>query len=90
MNKKEHIEKQKKQVEDNFQYFEDNIVEIKKNHPDKAYALLKDKKIIDCFDTLDDTEKFAKHLFKEDRFFSIQKLNVTKIDLGYQSYALFH
>ena len=89
MKKNELREKIQKEVDDNFDYFNDNLYSILKEYPNKKYALLKNKEVIECFDSLEDTESTANLLFKEDPIYSIQEINPIPLNLGYQSYALF-
>lgn len=78
------IEEEKKEVRENYEAFSKmkfNLAESRK------FAILKNKEVIEIFDTKSDAEKTASILYK-DNIFSIQQIDPQRFDLGYAGYAL--
>ena len=84
-NNNDFLEKRKKEIESNFTYFKKVLPEIIKEHRGK-YALLKNKKILGYFSTIDDVDEASKLI--SDHIFSIQKVEIEAKNLGYYSYAM--
>ena len=79
-------EKQNKQVEEKFKVFQEKLPELLKTHKDK-YVLMKDRKIIAFFDSLEDVHKEGTTAYK-DGIFSVQQVKEMPLDLGYFSHAV--
>lgn len=80
-------EVKEKEVKENAKFFFDNL---EKGTYDKyigKYALMKEKKVVEYYDTKDDARKTGNIMFK-DGVFSIQKIEKQNIDLGYFSHAI--
>ena len=86
---KEHKElqdRQQEQVDKNyaaFQQLEDEF--FHRNHG--RYALMRDQKVVDVFDSWQDARKAAILLYK-DKLFSIQEVDKAPLDLGFYSHAV--
>ena len=79
------VEKAKKEVDRNYDFFKTQVSKLKSEHLNK-FALLHDKKIEDFF-TSDDAIKIGTEKYGEGNF-SVQKVNDIPIELGYQSYVI--
>lgn len=83
-------ERQQKQVDENYKVFLQRLQEddefYQRNYG--KYALMRDCKIVDLFDSWQDARKTAMLLYKADKLFSIQKVDDAPIDLGFYSHAL--
>ena len=77
-----------KEVDDNLEFFEENLKEIKKQYPDKKFILLKGKKAIGGFLTFEDAKQAGELHFKEYPLYSIQEIDQIPINLGYQGLGL--
>ena len=80
------VEEAKREVSENFDFFQTQVIELKKNHF-KQFALLYKKEIIEFFDSEDDAIKVGMKDYGEGEF-SVQEVNDEVIDLGYQSNVL--
>ncbi len=95
MEKKENLQnsnykqKQKEEVEKNFEYFNQNYDDILNRYSNKKYVLLKSQKIVGAFDSWEDVKETAGILYKDNENYSIQEVIPKEINLGYQSYALY-
>ena len=78
---------QEKQVGSNYEEFVKQLPKLRKSHPGK-YALMRDAKVIDFFDTPRDAYIAGKNIFSDDMIFSIQKITEMPVDLGFFSHAL--
>ena len=78
---------QKNQVEINYLAFEKKLPELLTLHRGK-FALMRDEKIIDFFDTVSDAYVAGKKLFEKDQLFSIQEVVDIPVNLGIYSYAM--
>ena len=81
------LTEQQKQVDSNFKAFEKKIPELIKKHQGK-FALMRDEKIIDFFDSWEDAHKTGCLKYPNDSKFSIQEVTTTTINLGFFSCAL--
>lgn len=79
--------RQQKQVDDNYEAFQKLDDSFFEEHRGK-YALLRDRELVDVFDSRQDARKTAMLLY-EDKLFSIQKVDKTPVDLGFYSYGVF-
>ena len=84
MNKKK--DKQKQQVEKNFEAFQKELPKLLKKHRD-AFALMRDGKVVEIFDDLGKAHRKGFELY-EDEVFSIQEITDRSINLGFFSHAL--
>lgn len=73
-------------VDENFEAFLKFLPELKQKHPGK-FALMRECKIVEIFDTAADAMKYAEVQY-EDGLYSIQQITDQTIDLGYFSHAL--
>ncbi len=84
---KEQIEKTKLKVKENFDYFQSQLPTIAAAKRGK-FALLHEKQIQDFYDS--DYEAIESGIEKYGwGNFSVQEVGASRIELGYQSYALF-
>ncbi len=79
--------KQAEEVDKNYEYFQALLKKGDLNHKYGKFALLKNKKILDYFDTRDDAKRCAS-IACEDGVFSIQKVSNEVDNLGFLSYAV--
>ena len=82
MSKKE----QDQEVKANFEVFQKKLPDLLKTHKGK-FALMRDEKIIDVYDSLEKASKEGFSQFKDERF-SIQEVKGKLADFGYFSHAL--
>jgi hypothetical protein len=74
------------QVEKNYEAFQALLPTIIPLHQDK-YALMKDGIAVGFYSTLEDAYMTATHFYR-DQPFSVQKVTVTPVDLGFFSHAV--
>ena len=79
-------DKQRQQVEKNFEAFQKALPKLLKKHRDK-FALMRDGKVVDVFDDLGKAHQRGFELY-EDEIFSIQEITDHSINLGFFSHAL--
>ena len=79
-------DKRVEEIERNFVEFQKLLPELLKTHAGK-FAVLRNGKIIEFFDTFGDAAKFAFRSFK-DEMFSVQEVTEKRIDLGFFSIAI--
>lgn len=79
--------RQQKQVDDNYEAFQQLDDRFFEEHYGKC-ALMRDRKVVEVFDSWQDARKTAMLLYK-DKFFSLQKVDKTPIDLGIFSHGVF-
>lgn len=72
--------KQKEQVKLNYKVFSEKLPELIKNHENK-YALIRDGKIIEICDSLENAYTIAWERFEDD-LFSVQKITDAPVNLG--------
>lgn len=82
-------EEHQKEADQNYKYFEAHLDEIQKKSNGKKYVLLRHQKVISYHDDFGSGVEEGKRRF-EDELYSVQEVANTPIDLGFQSYALFH
>ncbi|MGR3984658.1 MAG: hypothetical protein OD817_05305 [Gammaproteobacteria bacterium] len=80
-------ERQQKQVDDNYAAFQKLDDRFFEEHYGK-YALMRDCKVVEVFDSWQDARKTAMLLYT-DKHFSLQKVDKAPIDLGFYSYGIF-
>ncbi len=85
-NEKSYKEKQEEEVENNFIFFQDELKNLLPENYGK-FALIKNQKIADFFETREDASK-AGRIAYQDKIFSIQEVTEEVIDLGYYSHAI--
>jgi hypothetical protein len=73
-------------IEENFEAFRTLLPQLPKEVNGK-FALMRDQKIVDFFDSAGDAKRAGKLAYTEGNF-SIQQVIRTPIDLGFYSYAL--
>ena len=81
-------ERQHEEVHRNFEAFQKCFAELYHKHPGKV-ALMKDAEVVEVFDTVSDALKVGRMQFG-DEVFSVQKIEESKIRLGFMGYALLH
>ncbi|MDR3195367.1 MAG: hypothetical protein LBT58_01010 [Endomicrobium sp.] len=69
------------EVDANYEFFKTQLNQTVADHLGQ-YVLLKNKTIVDYFDTLDDAQKYADTLYK-DGLYSIQKVENAVLNLGF-------
>ena len=80
------MNKQEKQVQENFIAFEKMLPDLPEDATGK-FALMRDGKIIEYFDTAGDALKYGGLKYKSDGLFSIQEVTNHIVDLGYFSHV---
>ena len=79
------VETQQQEVDRNYEAFETMLPDLLESNPGRT-ALMRDGKLIACFDTDRDAIEAGRTFF-EDRRFSIQEITQRRVDLGYFSRA---
>ena len=74
------------QVQENYTAFKEQLPTLLLSQRAGKFALMRDREIIEFFDTAGDAMKFGKLKFT-DGLFSIQEVTGRFIDLGYFSHA---
>jgi hypothetical protein len=74
------------QVDKNYEAFLAKLPSLLKEQPGK-FALMRDKEIVEFFDTARDADAAGRKLFP-DNTFSIQQVIDMPVDLGFFSYAM--
>ena len=77
----------KKQVEINYKAFQEKLPTILTAHRGK-FALMRDGKIIEFFDTARDAYVAGQKIFQQDQLFYVQEVSETPVDLGFFSHAM--
>jgi hypothetical protein len=80
------VRTKQEEVDRNFAFFQAELPRILPAYRDK-YALIRDKKIENYFDTFVDAHTAGSQLFKDD-LFSIQQVTEKSVDLGFFSHAM--
>lgn len=75
-----------KEVNDNFEAFRARLPDLITTNPGQ-FVLLREKEIVDFFDSMADAVKFGSENF-QDGLFSVQRIDMTIFDLGYYSHAM--
>ncbi len=76
---------QQEEVERNYRAFREHLPDLLKEHRNK-FALMRDARIVDFFDTSRDAFVAGSNLYEDGRF-SIQEVTDQAVDLGYLSHA---
>ena len=79
------VRTQQEEVDRNYEAFKKLLPDLLESNPGRT-ALMRDRKVIACFDTDRDAIE-AGRIFYEDRRFSIQEITRRRIDLGIFSRA---
>ncbi len=82
----ENIEKAKKEVRENYDFFKTQISQLKDGYLNK-FALLHHKEITNFFTSEDDAIEIGIEKYGEGKF-SVQQVNDSNIELGYQSHVI--
>jgi len=77
----------REQIENNYKAFQSQLPSLLGSQRGK-FALMRDRKIIEFFDTARDAYVTGQKLFASDRLFSVQEVIETPVDLGFFSHAL--
>jgi hypothetical protein len=77
----------RKQIEINYKAFQERLPSILAIFRGK-FALMRDGRIVDFFDTARDAYIAGKSIFKDDQLFSVQEVVETPVDLGFFSHAM--
>ena len=75
------------QVKQNYDAFVAKLPELLKSHSGK-FALMRDRAIIEFFDTARDAYAAGSKLYTDEKRFSIQQVVEAPVDLGFFSHAL--
>jgi len=75
------------QVDSNYEAFKKQLPELLKDKHGK-FALMRDGKIVDFFDTARDAFVAGQSMFEKVGEFSVQEVVGTPVDLGFFSHAL--
>ena len=78
-------EKQQQEVDANYEVFKARLDELLGERPGQ-FALMKDRKVVEFFDTREDAVKAGKMLF-DDGIFSAHEISDEVVDLGVYSWA---
>jgi hypothetical protein len=81
-------ERQRRQINENYDVFVRQLGDLLPLHRDK-YALMRDGKIIGIFDNPGEANRIGIEMFA-DEFFSIQEVTDEPIDLGFWSHVAVH
>ena len=76
------------QADINFEAFQELLPKLLETQAGK-FALMHDREIVACFDTLADAAKFGTEKFG-DANFSVQEITSKNVNLGFYSYAVHH
>lgn len=79
-------DRRQKEVDDNFEAFQNLLPELKKTHFGK-YALLRQGEVVQIFDSARDAMIYGEKQYS-DGLFSIQQVTDMVVDLGYFSHAV--
>jgi hypothetical protein len=77
----------RQQIETNYEAFQKQLPSLLSSHRGK-FALMRDGKIVEFFDTARDAYIAGQKIFANDRLFSIQEIIETPVDLGFFSHAV--
>lgn len=75
------------EIDRNFEAFQ-RLVPALADAQAGRFALMRDCKIIEFFDTARDAFAAGNRLYSEDRLFSVQEVDMAAIDLGFHSHAM--
>lgn len=75
------------QIENNYQAFQSELPSLLASQRGK-FALMRDGKIVEFFDTARDAYLAGLKIFASDRLFSVQEVLETPVNLGFFSHAL--
>ena len=81
------LSKQEKQVQDNFIAFKNMRPKLPKEFFGK-FALMRDREIVEYFDSAGDARKYGELKFESNGLFSIQEVTYHIVDLGYYSHIV--
>ena len=88
MNAETRREKQQAEVDANFAAFKKREPKLLARHTGK-FALMKNREVVEFFDSDKDAWAAGKLLYKDD-VFSVQEIGARPIKLGWMGYVLFH
>lgn len=77
----------REQIENNYKVFQAQLPSLVSSHRGK-FALMRDGKIIEFFDTARDAYVTGQRMYASDLLFSVQEVAETPIDLGFFSHAM--
>jgi hypothetical protein len=80
------VKSKEQAVSENFEAFEKQLPQLLQTHAGK-YALLRDKKVVEFFDSVGDAVKYGRDNFA-DGLYSVQLVTQEVEDLGYFSHAV--
>ena len=80
------VKKIQNAVDENYRTFVDNLPNLERQYMGK-YVLLRDKEVVEAFDSIADAMIFGSAQFP-DELFSVQRVPNPVVDLGYFSYAV--
>jgi hypothetical protein len=80
------VKSKEQAVSENFEAFEKQLPQLLQAHAGK-YALLRDKKVVEFFDSVGDAVKYGRDNFP-DSLYSVQLVTQEVEDLGYFSHAV--
>jgi hypothetical protein len=78
--------RRREEVERNFHAFQELLPTIAAKQAGK-FALMRDGKIVEFFDTAHDAALAGQKLYPDDQLFSVQEVTATPVNLGFLSYA---
>jgi hypothetical protein len=79
-------DQRKAAIDRNYEAFRQELPELLKKHEGK-FALLRDQKVVQIFDTAADAVIYAQTAFP-DGLYSVQAVSKSVVDLGFFSYAM--
>jgi hypothetical protein len=80
-------DKLQEEVDRNYAAFMKGLPSLLPAHRGK-FALMRQGKIVEFFDTARDAHVAGRELFKEDGLYSVQEVTETPVDLGFFSHAV--
>lgn len=76
---------QQGEVDRNYEQFKKVLPDLMKSDANR-FALMHDGDVVACFDTSRDASQAGRKLYADD-YFSVQKVTIHPVDLGYFSHA---
>lgn len=76
---------QQTEVDRNYEAFQQRLPDLLRTNANQ-FALLRHRRVVDCFDTVADAVRAGKALY-DDGVFSVQEVTDRSIDLGHYSHA---
>ena len=75
------------EVEQNYDAFQQLVMELLQKQRQGQFALMRHKEIVEFFDSAGDARKYGDAVYKDDGLYSIQEVTSETLDLGYFSHG---